>query len=112
MGLLEINDGQLRRLVHAHHKVFTEFTAAGCVLCQALQLVLERLAAEPAYQNIVFARLDAGENPVARQLMNQQQAPFFISYCQGRLLHCDTLTSEAQIRQALETLRLFVPVSA
>lgn len=112
MGIQEINDGLLRRLVHAHAKVFVEFTAPDCVLCRALQPHLEQLAADPAYQGIVFARLDAAENPVARLLMNQQQAPFFISYCQGRLLHCDTLPSEAHIRRALEFLHLFVPVSA
>lgn len=109
MGIQKITDGQLRRLVHAHAKVFVEFTAADCVLCQALQPHLEQLAADRVYQGIAFARLDAAENPVAQQLMNQQQAPFFVSYCQGRLLHCDTLTSEAHIRQALEALRLFRP---
>jgi thioredoxin 1 len=42
-------------------------------------------------------------------MMQEKVAPFFVSYCQGRLLECDALTEEAQVVAQLRRLREFVP---
>jgi thioredoxin 1 len=41
--------------------------------------------------------------------MQQLAAPFFVSYCQGRLLECDTLATEAEVVTQVARLRDFLP---
>ena len=79
---------------------------------RALAPSIEQFAAEPEFAGITFLRLDSAENPVARQLMNERAAPFFVSYCQGRILECDTRTTEAEVYAQLRRLRAFMPHTA
>lgn len=43
-------------------------------------------------------------------MMERRAAPFFMSYCQGRLLERDALTEETQVVAQLERLRAFAPM--
>ncbi len=69
------------------------------------------MVAEPANAGILFVRLSVKENPVAQQLMREKGAPFFVSYCQGRLLECDALTTEIEVVDQLARLRASLLVS-
>ena len=100
---------QLRRLTHEPLKVFAKFTSDDCALCQALSPPFAKFANDPRNTGSLFVRPNADENPVAKQLMQEKVAPFFVSYCQGRLLECDALTEEAQVLAQLERLRAFAP---
>lgn len=80
------------------------FTADNCATCEQLRPLYEMFATNHAYAGVAFLRLNANQNPVAKQLMQQQAAPFFVSYCQGRLLSCDTLYTEQQVRALLNAL--------
>lgn len=104
MGITETNDAGLRRLVHEHSKAFIMFTAANGAICEQLRPIVELFATNRAYAGIAFLRLHADQNPVAKQLMAQQTAPFFVTYDQGRLVHCDTLYTEQQVRALLHSL--------
>jgi hypothetical protein len=106
MGITETTDTGLRRLVHEHPKTFAMFTAANCAICDLLLPVVALFATNQAYTDIAFLRLNADQNPVAKQLMREQAAPFFASYCQGRLVHCDNLSTEKQVRAMLHALQL------
>lgn len=110
--VVNTDDAGLRRLTHEHPKVLAKFTAAGCAICAALAPSLERFAGKREFAGITFLRLDAAENPVASKLMNERAAPFFVSYCQGRILECDTCTTEAELYAQLQRLRDFVPPKA
>ena len=107
MAITETNDAGLRQLIHDHPKVLVEFTAANCAICEQLQPIFELLATSQAYADIAFLRLAADQNPVAKQLMHKQAAPFFVSYCQGRLVHCDTLSTEEELRTQLNALQAY-----
>lgn len=111
-AIQEVNDEGLRRLIHDHLKVFVKFTSEDCAICNALALPFAKFADGAAYQPILFLKLNADQNPVAKKLMDQHVAPFFVSYCQGRLLECDVLTKEADVRAQLDRLRAFAPVKA
>ncbi|GAA4387800.1 thioredoxin family protein [Hymenobacter koreensis] len=112
MEVINTNDAGLRRLAHEHLKVFAKFTSDhDCDACEQLAPHISRFALDPTYEGIAFLRLDSDQNPVARKLMNERSAPFFVSYCQGRMLECDTLTSEAEVRAQLDRLRAFEPVT-
>lgn len=108
--VLDINDEQLRRLIHDHLKVFAKFTSENCPVCAALAPPFDKFVDAPDNVGILFVRLNSDENPVAKKMMDQKVAPFFVSYCQGRLLECDALTEETQVVAQLERLRAFMPV--
>ena len=106
MEVIDTNDEGLRHLTHEHPKVLAKFTSSrDCAACELLAPHLTQFAADPAYADITFLRLDSDENPVAQQLMNERAAPFFVSYSQGRMLECDTRTTQAQVRAQLDRLR-------
>lgn len=109
--VLDIDDEQLRRLIHEHLKVFAKFTSENCPTCAALAPPFDKFVTAPENVGILFVRLNSDENPVAKKMMNQKAAPFFVSYCQGRLLECDALTEETQVVAQLERLRAFAPVA-
>lgn len=104
MGLTGITGYHLRHMVYAHPKTVAMFTARGCPHCEHLLPVVETLPTNAAYEGIAFVLLDAGQNAVAQQLLARHGGPFFVTYCRGRLLHCETLYTESQVRALLHTL--------
>jgi thioredoxin 1 len=107
--VLDTDDEHLRRLTHEHLKVFAKFTSTDYAICQALAPPFAKFVNEPGNESILFVRLDSDENPVAKKLMQEKIAPFFVSYCQGRILECDNLTTEAEVAAQLARLRAFQP---
>jgi hypothetical protein len=110
--VVDTDDDGLRRLTHERMKVFAKFTAQDCSTCKLLGPGFARFADDEEYQGILFVRLSSDENPVAKHLMNERAAPFFVSYCQGRILECDTLQTDADVRDQLNRLRAFAPHTA
>ncbi|MEJ7659121.1 MAG: hypothetical protein WKG07_05585 [Hymenobacter sp.] len=108
--VVDADDEQLRRLIHEHLKVFAKFTSDNCAACAALASPFAKFVDAPDNAGILFVRLDSDQNPVAYQLMKERVAPFFVSYCQGRLLECDALTEEGEVVAQLARLRAFEPV--
>jgi thioredoxin 1 len=110
--VIDADDEHLRRLIHEHMKVFAKFTSENCTTCEALAPPFVKFVNDPQNVGILFVRLDTDQNPVAKKMMQEKVAPFFVSYCQGRLLECDALTEEAQVLAQLERLRAFAPVKS
>ncbi|RYU78254.1 thioredoxin domain-containing protein [Hymenobacter persicinus] len=109
--VITTDDEGLRRYTHEHLKVFAKFTSDNCAICELLAPPFAKFADDEEFRSIVFLRLASEESPVARKLMQEKVAPFFVSYCQGRLLECDTLTTEAEVQAMLQRLREFLPQS-
>ena len=110
--VIDADDEELRRLTYEQTKVFAKFTAEDCVICKMLAPGFVKFADNEEYQAILFVRLSSDENPVAKQLMNERAAPFFVSYCQGRILECETRNTDAEVQAQLDRLRAFVPTTA
>ncbi len=108
----DTTDEGLRRYTQEHLKVFAKFTSENCATCELLAPPFAQFADDEEFQSIVFLRLNSDENPVAKKMMQEKVAPFFVSYCQGRLLECDTLHEEAEVLGMLRRLREFVPLTA
>lgn len=108
----DTNDEGLRQLTHEHLKVFAKFTSASCPICEMLAPPFARHADDEEFSHILFLRLNADENPVAKKIMQEKIAPFFVSYCQGRLLECDMLTTEEEVLGMLHRLREFQPMAS
>ncbi|WP_188814015.1 thioredoxin family protein [Hymenobacter cavernae] len=112
MRVVDADDESLRRLTHEHLKVFAKFTSENCDICEQLAPPFTKFADQKPFEHVLFLRLNSDENPVAKKLMQEKVAPFFVSYCQGRILECDALTTEQEVHDMLQRLRDFVPVSA
>ena len=110
--VVDTDDNHLRRFTHEHLKVFAKFTSENCSICDALSPGFAKFVDDPQNVGILFVRLNTDQNPVAQKLMEKKVAPFFVSYCQGRLLECDALTTDAEVTAQLDRLRAFVPVKA
>ena len=109
--VVDTDDDHLRRLIHEHLKVFAKFTSENCAICESLSPGFAKFVDDPENVGILFVRLNTDENPVAKKMMQQKVAPFFVSYCQGRLLECDALTTDIEVTSQLDRLRAFVPVT-
>ena len=104
MGITETTDAALNQLVQAHPKALVMLTTVPCATCDLLRPLFEAFATNQAYAGIAFLRLRAGENPAARPWLNQLHAPYFVAYCQGRVLHGEALSTEQQVRALLNAL--------
>ncbi|HEX8349785.1 MAG TPA: thioredoxin family protein [Hymenobacter sp.] len=112
MSVVDADDESLRHLTHEHLKVFAKFTSENCEICKVLAPPFAKFANDAPYEHILFLRLNSDQNPVAKKMMQEKAVPFFVSYCQGRILECDTLTTEQQVRDMLQRLHEFPPLKA
>ena len=103
--VVDTNDEGLRQLTYERKKVFAKFTADNCAICKLLEPGFAKFADDGEYEGILFLRLDSDENPVAKQLMAERAAPFFVSYCKGRIIECNTLETNADVQAQLDRLR-------
>ena len=112
MGIMETNDAGLRQFINDRTKVFVMFPADHCATCAQRRTVVELCAINRAYTGIAFLHRNADHNPIARQAMQQQLAPFFTTYCQGRLVESHTLHTEQQVRALLNALDCYPSVNS
>ncbi len=108
-AVIDTNDEGLRKYTYGQPKVFAIFTSDNCPVCTVLEVAFSRVAVDDIAHGIFFVRLNSDENPVAKRLMNEQSAPFFVSYCQGRMVECGTCETEPEMLKHLVHLRDFVP---
>ena len=106
--VVDTNDEGLRQLTYERGKVFVKFTADNCAICKMLEPGFVKFAADGNYEGVLFVRLASDENPVAKQLMNERATPFFVSYCNGRIIECNTLETNADMQAQLDRLHALV----
>ena len=104
MKVIDTNDTGLRTLIHDFPRVIAKFTSADCATCKLLAPPFEKFSSDPRFRT-TFLRLNSDENPVAKKLMNERVAPFFVAYCRGRIVECDTLKTEQEVLDMLESLQ-------
>ncbi|HEX8657427.1 MAG TPA: hypothetical protein VF690_07840 [Hymenobacter sp.] len=111
VSVIGTDDEGLRHYIYERPKVFAMFTSDACPRCELFDVAFTKLADEgqAQAQAIMFVRLDSDENPVARRLMAERAAPFFVSYCQGRMLECGTCETEPELLSHWARLHAFVP---
>ncbi|RSK34565.1 thioredoxin family protein [Hymenobacter metallilatus] len=105
MKVIDTNDEGLRTLIHDFPRVIAKFTSANCPVCDLLAPPFEGFSLDERFRSTAFLRLDASENPVARKMMDTRVAPFFVSYCRGQLVECDTLHETEEVLQMLQNLQ-------
>ena len=109
MKIKDTNDAGLRTLIHDYPKVMAKFTSENCATCKLLAPPFDKFSLNPDYESVAFLRLNSDQNPVARKMMAERVAPFFVTYFRGRMVECDALTTEAEVRAMLDRLVTHAP---
>lgn len=107
MTVTDINDNLLRQLIFDKERVIVKFTDTDCPICEKLSPTFSSLAGEAQYTSIMFARMNANENPVSSQEVKLSGTPFFATYLGGTIQECGIVDNEEGIRAML--MRLLHP---
>ena len=97
-------DADLRQLVFEHEHVIVKFIDQECSICKSLAPSFEELSRLPNYNEVLFLRMDAKENPVSLKEVQFSRAPFIATYKKGILQDCGLVSSKAEILEMLERL--------
>ena len=72
--------------------------------CTSLIPIFEKLSDDPKYRDIVFLRINADNNPVAKHFILNKKAPIVTIYYNGRLLESRTANNRQEMVKLLEIL--------
>jgi len=97
-------DADLRRLVFERDHVIVKFIDRECAICKSLAPSFEDLSRSPIYNDVLFLRMDAKENPVSLKEVRFSKAPFIATYKKGILQECGLVSSRNEIEEMLENL--------
>lgn len=100
MPVRDTNDTELRTLIFDFQKVIVKFTKEQCTICERMARIFTQLSNNPEYQDILFLKMDASENPVSSQEVKLTGTPFFATYLNGMLNQCSLLSD----KEALVTM--------
>lgn len=104
MPVISANDDTVRDHIGSNSCVFVTYMSPSCHVCQSLMPSIQKLSIQPSYENIVFVEIDADENPVAKIEMQEKQLPFIVTYKDGLLIDCATVSTEYDILEKLKNL--------
>ncbi len=99
-------DEDMRRLIYEHEFVLAKFVDEGCDTCRVLAPHIQRLANDARFEHVLFVVVDANQTPVTAKEVAFSKAPFIVAYHEGRVLHCETVRTEARVEEVLIELLL------
>src|SRR6478736_610040 len=105
MPVHDTNDAELRTLIFDYKKVIVKFTKEQCTVCERMAHIFSQLSNNPEYQNILFLRMDAAENPVSSQEVKLSGTPFFATYHKGMLPQCSLVSDKEGLVIMLNALQ-------
>src|SRR5688572_6833695 len=105
MAFQQTSDLLLPNLICSNTKVVVKFIADDCPVCKELEPTYQQLSALKRYQDIIFLKMDAKENPViSRQVKQGGNTPFIATYRNGVLKNYKLVTGENDIVSMLDEL--------
>ena len=105
MPVTHTTDAHLVLEIAKHESVILKYHTADCgEPCTQLLEVYENLSNKDQYRNIVFLRIDANENPVAKQYILKKKQPIVTIYYKGRLLESKTIGTGEEMIDLLNVL--------
>ena len=106
MPVHDTNDTELRTLIFDFRKVIVKFTKDKCTVCERMAHIFSHLSNTPTYQNVLFLRMDAAENPVSSKEVNMTGTPFFATYLNGTLNQCSLVSDKQALVEMLSALQM------
>jgi hypothetical protein len=105
MPIQDTNDEGLRLLIFDYPKAIVKFTKKDCVVCERMGKTYQLLSEQKEYNNILFLRMDASENPVSSQEVHLSGTPFFAIYRKGKLEECRLISDAEELKEMLDQLQ-------
>ena|SRR5688572_25268016 len=105
MAVTHTTDAHLVLEIASHPSVILKYHTDDCGEdCKVLLPIYEALSDQKKYADIVFLRIDADENPVAKKFILQKRQPILSLYHKGRLLETKYVGTEIEIVELLEII--------
>jgi thioredoxin 1 len=104
MAVIRTTDDELRHLVYKHPYMAVKYHNDSFRACQELYPQYEKLSNQKKYKQIVFVRIDADENLIAKRIIEKDVFSFMSIYKNGLLVESQTISSPADIKSALNKL--------
>ena len=105
MAVTHTTDANLLLETAQHECIILKYHTDECgINCMKLIPVYERLSEETKYKSIVFLRINADSNPVAKTFILNKKAPIVTIYHKGRLVESRSVTNETEMTQLLNLL--------
>lgn len=104
MSIQTVDDEQLRHLIYSCEYAAVKYTAPTCETCNKLAPAFEALSGKREYNSILFLRIDADENPTAKQFLAERATPLMVVYHNGMVVKADTAYTIDDITAMLDEL--------
>jgi hypothetical protein len=105
MAVTHTTDAHLVLEIASHRSVILKYHTDDCgTPCDELLHIYEDLSDQKKYADIVFLRIDADENPVAKKFILQKKQPIITLYHKGLLLTSRNVGTKEEIIELLEVI--------
>src|SRR5687768_9831116 len=106
MPVHDTNDAELRTLIFDFRRVVVKFTKPDCNVCAHMAHIFSHLSNISQFENILFLRMDAKENPVSSKEVSLSGTPFFATYLNGTLSQCSLVSEKETLIEMLSALQM------
>lgn len=105
MAIKETSDENLIFELLAHDRVILKYHTDKCgEICEKLRVVYQQLSDDSRYQDILFLRINADNNPIALKHIQEKKQPIMNIYHKGNLVECRTVDTRDLIENLLGKL--------
>ncbi len=105
MAVTHTTDAHLVLEIASHPSVILKYHTDDCgEPCINLLHEYEALSDKIKYNHIVFLRIDADDNPIAKKFILQKKQPIVTLYHKGRLLESRHVSTADEMKELLEVL--------
>jgi Thioredoxin. len=81
--VITLNDSNFEMALKENDLIVIEYQANWCGSCRLFAPKYEALSNEPQFSNVVFAKIDAENNPKAKSIVTFDYIPYFATFKNG-----------------------------
>jgi hypothetical protein len=105
MAIKETSDENLIfELLESDCVILKYHTDACGEVCEKLRIVYQELSDDSRYDDILFLRINADNNPIALKHIQEKKQPIMNIYHKGDLVECRTVDTRGRIEDLLDKL--------
>jgi thioredoxin 1 len=104
MCVFSTNDIDFIKSLKKNNLVIVNFFADWCMSCRIIDKVFIKLSEDKKYKNVVFLKMNAEKNPIARNIVAVDSLPFFSVFKKGVLIKSTSTSKEKIIKELIEFL--------
>ena len=105
MAVQELQDDTFAQLAKNEEKIIVKFHANWCGSCKLFAPKFKRLSEDEQYNGIYFVKINAEENPQARQWAKVDNLPFFATVKNTSIQNALSTNKEDKVVEFLNELK-------